>query len=717
MGILEITSVVAWIKKMEIVKGSIDYYKKQKNKKILVIKDTDQRKGYFKYRGIIDKGDPGKIAISSDRQNFELVKVVFNAFNNRFDIFSPSVKNFNSRYAKHQVAKTTAYGKQYSKLLSLFHKDKFSKFIFKDGVEYKEREIIESDSRITWIKGDIGCGKSTFISHICHAMVPVVNKGHRAVICINFNEDKLKSHYEVDLNSDASVIDSIDHKKIVYRILNESFKKSFTEVPYINNEIEFCNVIRKYFPNTPVTIIVDNLDHFYDQSSILILDQEEYKKEFHEFYRNQKYTHIAIEWLNFVLNYINSPDAPLNVNFIFGIRCETYDALMSAVRKQLTNPSIGKNIPNIERKISLSPPDVSDVIDKRFEMVNSSFPSSSDHSKLKEFFKSYGEQSIDIKIHGMRHLMSSLNEFCGLGDNVFYPEWMVDLYLYLDGYKKYSQCDCGILNMFLVNIDYRIDRDKKRKEKKYPEYSKKNHYQSYWLKYLISLYFHNELNDRLVDSDILYKSFNNYERGIFNSSLYSLTRDTHGRLISCSHNHNSSDSDDYLLEKQDRLDFLFEREVFFSFTYLSVIVDDDYLEVPELTDDDLSKELSAIFESPYIYSIMFSKSSEWRKWLFQSISKVYVFTNILRSSFENYECKCTSLLDKNDIDFNKIFDNLDRQVKNIAKTLSISESDVSDKLLEVYNFNTTISSHLDKHFVSYRKFVDKRKSIISQIPT
>ncbi len=709
---ISVATATFWIKKINIVsKNLVDLYKNNKNKKMRAIKDRNPRQDHFKFRGITDKSDPGKIELCSNRKGFEDIKVAFNSFNNRFDIFSPSVKSFNNRYIRRQVAKTTAYGKQYSKYLSLFHKNKFSKFIFKDGEKYKPEDIIESNSRITWIKGDIGCGKSTFISHMCHAMVPIVNKGHRAIMCINFNEDKLKPHYEVDSGEDSLVIDNASHKKIIYKILNESFRKNFTEVPYINNEIDFINVIKRYFPNTPVTIIVDNLDMFYDQSSTLILEEEDHKEEFRKFYNSKKYTHIAVEWLNFVLSYINSPDAPLNVNFIFGVRCETYDALISTVKKQLTNPSVGKNIPNIERKISLSSPDVSDVINKRFEMVRNPSSTDNDYSSLKKFFISYGEQSIDIKIHGMRHLISSLNEFCELGDDIFYPEWMVDIYIYLDGYKKYSQCDCGILNMFLVNIDYRIDRDRKRNEKKYPEYSKQDHYQSYWLKYLISLYFHKKLTNELVDSDILYGDFDSYERGIFNSSLYSLTRDTHGRLVSCNHNHTNIDTDDYFLEKQDRLGLLFEKEVFFSFTYLSVIVDDDYLEIPRLKDDDMNEKLKKIFEHPFVYNSIFSKNDEWKEWLFISITKVYVFMNILRSSLDNYESGNISFLEDCDIDFDKTLKSIDRQVKDIAKTLSISELDIDDKLLEVSNFNTTINSHLDKHFSQYKTFVDRRKSI------
>ena len=253
-----------------------------------------------------------------------------------------------------------------------------------------------------------------------------------------------------------------------------------------------------------------------------------------------------------------------------------------------------------------------------------------------------------------------------------------------------------------MNIDYRKKVDQYHEA--WPEFTKTDHYQTFWLKYLICKHFNENIREgQTVDVDMVYEKFNKYEKGIFNFSLYSLTDTNHGRLISCSFDENEIGNYDYKLEKTTRLRHCFDKKIFFSFVYLSVIVNDDYLEIPRID------KLKKIFDEKHIYDNTFfvKDNQKWKEWLFGHIRKVLVFVKILESSLLYYEKEKISDSENLFPNFEEINNALEIEIKDIAATIDITSEEI-DSEIEKTN-NIIISDSLKKHFRKYSKFIIKKE--------
>ena len=667
-------------------------------------------KSYFQYSTPENKERISPIHINEIEKDKNL-KLIFLAFNNRFNIFRP-VGNFNLNSLQRQRTKEPA-DKQYFQKYNSFHSDYISPFCIESvkaygktidfGCKYNTGdgflELLDNkEHKIIYISGEVGCGKSTFISRLVYFAKKVIDSKQTniVVICANLGKEEVKSFYEEDEKINT----------IIYKIFEKAFRESFRKIK-IQDSQDLVNEIKKNFhDNHVLNIVIDNLDEVYDHSSKLILKTTKNSSEFDSFYgKNKYYTTVVIKLFDVINDVIADVQ---NIKFILGLRPETYKVI-NEKRKELEGANrLERRVEDLN--IELKNCNVEDMIEKRFQLGGIS-----DNSKnIMKFAKEFGKQSAGLKINGNRHIMHSLNNLCNTSvENLFYPGWMIKIYIYLDGNKKYcqnpehSQQICGILNIFLINIDYRNDVDDYHKE--WPEYTKKPHYQTFWLKYLICAYLHHIKED--IEAKHLIKKFDGYEEEIIRFCLYSLTEVRHGRLVSCESDGNHS----YNLNQTPRLNFCLDdaNGVFFTFPYLAVIVTDNYLERPTLSDEKYKQEIEQLFKKQYEYKITFftKDNKKWKEWLLLSIKKVFVFIRVLESSMKYYE---KPKIDNKEIekffpDFQKITEKLEKEIKEIAGTIDISEPEIEKEIQQAKDYNKKIEKTLNKHFQNYYKFYQKYK--------
>lgn len=679
-----ILMITNWIK--DLINGI-------KSKKMNRIKEQHKRKDFFVYSGVVDKQRAKPVNfIKMKFEETSDLSILFSAFNDRYNLFEP-ISNYNLNSLKRQRPKDKG-DKNYVTKYGSFHSDFIVPFLFEDKNNiYKDKKdflkLLTGERRIIYIVGSVGCGKSTFISHLIYFAKQEITQQKIAIISIS-----AKRLGEGDID---------DYEKVIYQIIEDSFHSDFKKVN-IKNSGDFKGVINKHFNSHRLTIIIDDLDEIYDQSRSLILKTPENKDSFDEHFESKKYIHVAIKIFSVIKSLSDDND---NVNFIIGLRDETFKAINAKYVKDTGSESL-KKLRN-PLFVGIDHLSTSDILDKRFELGHQNNNYKETDNAFYDFSKEFSNEFDGLHINGTRHVIAKVRELSKLDTKqLFYPKWMLQLYIYLDGIQKYSQQACGILNIFLVNIDYRNELDKF--DDQWPKFSKKDHYQTFWLKYFICKYF-NGLSDRIVDANMVYKKFDKYEREIFNFSLYSITDTNHGRLISCSFDENEIGNKDYKLEKTKRLEYCFDKEIFFSFVYLSVIINDAFLEIPKTKNTQSNKILNEIFNTKHFYKVEFfvSKDPVWKGWLFEHIKKVLVFVKILEMSLLNYE-KDKIDLDDSFPDFDKIHQSLKQEIKSIAKTIGIKEDEVTLEIEKINEINKKLHKPLKKHFKRYSKFVKEKSN-------
>lgn len=678
---------ISWIYK-NVIKGFNNIIDKKNAK----LKKLRKRNDYFVYTGITDKTGVSSINFLKDDKDISNLTILFSAFNDRYNLFTP-ISSYNLNSPKRQNSKDSG-DKKYVEKYHSFHSERIIPFSFKDEKNnYQDKKefltLLTGERRLIYITGSVGCGKSTFISHL-----------------IYFARQEIQQNKNITVISlSAKKLDKIDNdESSIYKLIEKSFHEDFKQVE-IRDRASFKSVVDKHFKHHKLTIIIDDLDQIYDESRTLILQTTKYSAEFKKHFKNKKYIHIAVKLFSVIKDLLDDN----NVNFVIGLRDETFEAINTKYIKETGSESLKKLRNHL--RISIEHLDIKKILEKRLPVE---YPNEKRENSITYFFtfaNEFANEFDGLHINGTRHVMSQLRKLSEIDANqLFYKKWMLQLYIYLDGLQKYSQQACGILNIFLVNIDYRKKLDEYHD--KYPKFTKADHYQTFWLKYFICKYFDKEIGSRAVDASIVYEKFSKYERGIFNFSIYSLTDTGHGRLISCCFDENQESNDDYQLKKTERLEHCFSKKIFFNFVYLSVIVNDDYLEIPKI------EQLEKIFNKKHVYDTNFfaKNDQKWKEWLFEHITKVLVFVKILESSLLYYEKNKISHLENLFPNFQEIKDDLVMEIKNIATTIGIGDDEITSKINESNKINKKISCQLEKHFTKYSSFSTKKEKADSKRP-
>jgi hypothetical protein len=261
--------------------------------------------------------------------------------------------------------------------------------------------------------------------------------------------------------------------------------------------------------------------------------------------------------------------------------------------------------------------------------------------------------------------------------------------------------------LFLINYEFRLSEEN-NKTGSYPRNVLKPHKHSYWLKYFIAHIFHYQGTDPFS----AYKSLlNKYEEHIYKLCIYSLcevkreSEMKHGRLLHCI----SSTGGYYSLESDKRLAYIIDNkyDLLFGFIYLSVVIDDPYMQYPEI--DCIKKVFAAKHKKDYanLFCDLSDDSNKecWFDWLKTYFHKVLLFIKILKYSWINYEKELVDEeLHEYIPDFDKIEENIQKEVFEIAITdLGVSKNEATRILTIQQEKSKECENQISDFFTEYAK--------------
>lgn len=615
----------------------------------------------------------------------EVAKIFYAWTDHRFDYFY--AKEEFHRHTNKEIKKTLKQAKKDIKEVRKFYDSCIVDFEFEDRIfasnqiklqpEKLYKKIIENQLQDVYIVGSIGCGKSTYITALLEEFHKNQHNDNTFILSIDITQIVLKGSYE------SEILKLLKDKVNAYLKPNSKIT---------NNTLKgFWNELNCKFPNNKTIFIFDNIDQVYDESIKLIISELLTDDEKHTYLNNKLFlTRSLLLLKKSIKKHCNK-----NTNFLYAMRPNTYKNIHPSDHESHTNSR--NSVIAISSKCLEF---VNRVIDKRLDML------ASHDEQYKQLVKSnlheIAKHSTNYNLHGLRHAINNIQVFLSREITRKYPEWMNLMFLFLDNRQTYTQNrtngNAGVANIFLINSQYRIDKQDM------PGSVAQEHYQSYWLKYFIvcSIYEINELKHKeegsnFNDNDIYNHQFSKYEKHIYKLCIYSLSEVVHGRLIACDYL-----TDNYRLYDTRRLKKCIDENIFFSFTYLSAVVDDSYLEFPKIVANKVEKK--------QIYKSFFPNSNEyqwWVEWLKKSVKKVFLFLQILESSLENYEVHFLDdeLYNKYKPKFSEIKKSINKEILNIGIDLHMQEIDIKNIIKSCTDQAYDEKDNLDEFFSNYKNHV------------
>ncbi|MCH6259355.1 hypothetical protein MLD52_22565 [Puniceicoccaceae bacterium K14] len=338
-------------------------------------------------------------------------------------------------------------------------------------------------------------------------------------------------------------------------------------------------------------------------------------------------------------------------------------------------------------------------------------------------------KNIKMSVHGMRHLMNlahkaDISDKSGklLESFLTRPNNLLLIYQFIDGSSEYSQTNEGVSNIFLVNRDYKkdiIDANESRNslscesEKTYLS----EHLQTYWLKYLsIYLIYKNQASEKETQlKDIVSVFCSNlenekgliYEKEILCLLLLHATEAHHGRLVRA-YSDSSESIYNVKIKCTERANYMFDQYVFWSFRYIMVIIEDNYLLFPQSIKAEFS--ISHNWQRCFFFIKDYSTLGKEEKIRFikYKAKLSIIFIELLEASFA-YE----------KIRHAVAFSNLEREllkvntteIINFERNKDLLESDIYSFALEILESEPLakeIMSYIKSHeFIKFKKHVRK----------
>ena len=470
-----------------------------------------------------------------------------------------------------------------------------------------------STSELLIVTGRIGCGKSTILNNwriqLSDYYETTKFKGTFISIYIdsreifnialqgalNFNDTKIATQFEDALFS--------------------AIKTKLSINGHIKQQYNNCNSIFDIVSKAKTT--GDRIYIFIDELDVL----------YYEFCKNatNPYEQVApspeIKVFNSILEYIfrlseikRYDDHTGVIKIVVAMRTSSYKLFM-----EITNERNGKNSIDKCQTISLKVGTwnvlakylirkINFITEKESQKITNN-ELLSNLSYITKNINSIGGKDIDrylrLSVHGIRHsfkLFNRLLEIDGSGrlfKEVLFNPKILTVFQYTDGSDIYSQTREGVSNLFLVNNDYAKDFVQKNQEANKPPILHpallKQHLHTYWLKMLMLYYISNKCNttnnspNMYVTSNQVIDFFSStedspcvYEKELVNLVLFHLTEVRHGRLITVT----SKDRQNIELHPTSRLNTIIEEQLAFSFTYLMVVIEDEWLQIPVCFRDD-----------------------------------------------------------------------------------------------------------------------------------
>lgn len=246
--------------------------------------------------------------------------------------------------------------------------------------------------------------------------------------------------------------------------------------------------------------------------------------------------------------------------------------------------------------------------------------------------------NVELSVHGFRHLMNlfyKVEKFDRSGNLLRYliakPNELLLIYQFLDGALDYSQTKEGVSNIFLVNRDYKeLVNPGLESSQKISQELLKDHLQTYFLKYLI-IYLIYEM-DRIHETplnlqqiiEIFCNKLDEEDFGLFETEIVCLvilhaTEADHGRLIRLDTTKNNHEIKCRCTKRAAKM---IEKEMFWSFKYLMVIIEDEWIGFPKFLQND------------------FLIRDNWKR-VFVFVTKSYQYTDEKKLDFIKYKAKLT----------------------------------------------------------------------------
>lgn len=503
---------------------------------------------------------------------------------------------------KRTVRKSIGPPNSYDKAASAFHADQSYRLPFSgfsgDGQTVRVDDVADalfgdltrtpSGSRAnetTFVMSEIGCGKSTLLTHLTYK--------------INlFQASQTQQRLAQTLANEVVLIsfDDLNFKK-----MNDltSFMSEEVEPLIVRETKQQTNLsgdsLAELFGGTRrenVILAFDDLDGVYRAACrdlILKPDTVDVKQAEEHFFP------FVYRLMN---DFITGNFSNYGLRCVFALRLDVFRMLQAARGPTLAGGSMTDNLRENYQLDDIGSDQIVELIKKRLSLATTVEQNKGRISTIQkrlaelESMKPDFEFVSQISVQGLRHTLLLIQELSWSisSDETFFRffsnKYFLRLFFLTSGYKHFSQINHGVVNIFLINSSYRKENNPELIDGN-PAFSEdylKDHKQTYFLKYLVLLYIHKNNTD-LSEIVSLFAGGGAYEKGLVELVVYSLCEVRHGRLVRPKVTF-ADDAEPGIkfngLKATPRAERLLNQSVFWSFAYLSVVVEDHWLQVPNL---------------------------------------------------------------------------------------------------------------------------------------
>jgi hypothetical protein len=484
----------------------------------------------------------------------------------------------------------------------------------------------------TLVVSEIGCGKSTLLTNLLYR----INAYQAAQISASLPQTQPIEVVLVSFDS-LDLPENGETEKFMEDCVKPLIAKQITDQTNLTGN-SFDEILgnRK---GANVVLIFDDLDAVYRtfcRDLILSQDIVDTKQGMNEFF---PFVHELVSL------FAGGKLSQYGLRCVFGLRHDTLRMLEASRGPTLGSTSIIENLRALYNLNDIGGEEILDVVKLRLELAKSIERDEAKQSLLQRRIDSLETSKGDfdfvskVSVQGLRHTIYLIQQLdWAIQDDHAFKRFFLSkgfLYQYFlsGGYRHYSQINEGVTNIFLVNTSYRKENNPKLVDGK-PAFSEKflqNHKPTYFLKYLMLCLIAKRRTDH-GDIVELFSSNGSYERELVELVLFSLCEVRHGRLIRPTVDFSESGNLKMNgLAVTARGKHALTNEVFWSFQYLAMIVEDNWLELPI--------SVSCIFDNP-IGALHLGKSSQisfkrrYTDYLFEKAKTVPSFITLLEAIFE-----------------------------------------------------------------------------------
>ncbi len=491
------------------------------------------------------------------------------------------------------------------------------------------------DLKTIILSGNIGTGKTTVFAKTMQYFISHNNPSNAYYLLpINIDFEKLIEMDDRQSQTTKHYVDSLLNK-INSRIQGTIDKTKKTK------EAKTKRIV-------PI-IFFDNLDLVYQK-----------------FCEDYFITPYGIKFIDIFLSVVrNILDTKQKSILICGLREESLNAIKDrrfGDKKELDK--LTSLIIEVKRK---TPDEIKEIIEKRLKLVCDGFKlagfGKEEISIVKSNMEEFKNTQIDfeeldgISSEGLRNTIDLfLRVAPSLLNSKMFHRFFIDNYyikkMHLMGDTNiYTQAGNGIFNIFLNNTKFRYLEDAYKYEDSYisthsssqvRQLASITYIQTYWAKYFILLYLYQEkikssIAPSSVDALINFFSKNatteRYEENLVRLILLGLSESRHGKIIDIILNNGDMIS---RFSLSDRGKYIVENHIW-TFDYLSVVVDDIWLEYPDFILERF--DFLQTIEPSYCHlNNKTTFETKRKEALIKKIKKVKLFLEILKISYE-YENK------------------------------------------------------------------------------